>query len=111
MKRTAAAFLFAPAVAALLFASSAGLTVALVLSYGLSYALGLPVFLVLRRKKKENHVCYLAAGFFMGAVYVLIPALFDWSVEALIPALMFGCVGAMVALTFSLLRGNERQRA
>ncbi len=47
----------------------------------------------------------------MGAVYVLIPALFDWSVEALMPALMFGCVGAMVALTFSLLRGNERQRA
>jgi hypothetical protein len=111
MKRTVAAFIFAPAAAALLFASSAGILVAFVYSYLLSYALGLPVFLVLRRKRKESHVCYLAAGFAMGALYVLVPALFAWSVDALIPALMFGCVGAIVALSFSLLRGNERRRA
>jgi len=111
MKRTVAAFLLAPAVAALLFASSAGLSFALIYSYLLSFVLGLPVFLILRKKKKESHVCYLTAGFVMGAAYILVPASFYWSADALIPSLMFGCVGSIVALSFSLIRGNERRRA
>ena len=112
MRRTLLAFLVAPAAAALIFASAAGIAVAFLYSYFFSYVLGVPVFLVLRKKKKETHIYYATAGFLLGALYVLVPAVFDWWMlgrEALVAALMFGCVGAAVAISFSLLRGNERR--
>ena len=110
MKRTVAAFLIAPAVPAVAFMSSAGLGLGLVISYSLSYVLGIPVFFVLRKIKKETHACYLMAGFFMGAAYILVPALFYWSVDALLPALIFGVTGSITALIFSLIRGDKRNR-
>ena len=112
MKRTLVAFLIAPAAAALIFAVYAGVTTAFLFSYLFSYILGVPVFLVLRTIKKENHVCYVAAGFVMGFLYVFIPCLVEWrglGREMLIAGVMFGCVGFAVAFIFSLLRGHERR--
>ena len=112
MRRTLVAFLVAPAAAAFVFGPLAGAASAIVFSYLFSYVLGVPVFLLLRKLKKESHVCYVAAGFTLGMLYILAPNVFDWRKfgrDIFFTALAFGGVGAAVAISFSLLRGNERK--
>lgn len=111
MKRTIAAFIAAPSIPSVYFIPHAGAELAFGLTYFLSYLLGVPAFLFLRRIKQETHLNYALAGFVMGASYILLQALFEWFTGALLLVLMFGCVGSLTALVFSLLRGNERVRS
>lgn len=111
MNRTVAAFALAPAVAAAIFSSAAGPSVAFTLSYAVSYICGIPVFLILRKKRCEKHRCYALAGAIFGAAYVITPAILSLNVEGFIAAGLMAVVGALVALAFSLIRGNERHIA
>lgn len=113
MKRTIAAFLLAPLISASVFIPSAGAAVGVGYSYVVSYILGIPVFLVLRKKKKESHFLYGSLGFVVGSLYVIIPAIPDirtFDSNGVIAALMFATIGSSVALCFSVIRGPERKR-
>ena len=113
MKRTITAFLIAPLIPAFVFMPGAGDAVSVGYSYAFSYILGVPVFLVLRKKKKESHLLYGSLGFIVGALYVLVPAIPDvrmFDSNGAIAALMFATIGVAVALCFSIIRGPERKR-
>jgi hypothetical protein len=110
MKRTAIAFLVAPLIPAALFAQSAGFGFSLVWSYACSYVFGIPVFLILRKKKKEGHGHYAVAGSLCGAAYILAINFAD-PVPVLGVAFLFALVGGATSLCFSLICGHERRRA
>ena len=113
MKRTIAAFMIAPLIPAVVFMPSAGAVVAIGYSYAFSYILGMPVFFLFRKKKRESHLLYGSLGFVIGALYVLVPAISDirmFDSSGVIASLMFATIGAAVALCFSVVRGPERRR-
>ena len=110
MKRTVIAFLVTPLIPAAVFAQSAGLGFSLIWSYLCSYAFGIPVFLILRKKKKESHVHYAVLGFLCGAIYILAINYAD-PIPVLGAALGFALIGGITSLCFSLVRGHERRRA
>lgn len=112
MKRTTIAFAVAPLVAAILVMPFAGPILSLVFSYGLSYVFGVPVFLVLRHFHREWHLCYAGAGFTFGVLYTLCTgAVSGTRGDLLTVGTMFGMLGLLVGLSFSLIRGDERIRA
>jgi hypothetical protein len=114
MKRTIAAFIIAPLIPAVLFAAGAGILASIAYSYLFSYVLGIPAFLVLQKKRKESHLMYGMVGLVIGLLYVIIPAAISLHIfdpNALLSALLFGALGASVALSFSAIRGNERKTA
>jgi hypothetical protein len=111
MKRTVIAFLVAPLVPTLAFAHDAGFTGSFIWSYLCSYIFGIPVFLVLRKRKKESHLIYAMFGLALGALYIVAINLSDLHAETLALAAIFGVVGAVTALCFSLIRGHETKRA
>ena len=114
MKRTIIAFAVAPLIPAAVLGASGGFFDLLPYTYVFSYILGLPVFLILKTRKKERHMIYGLSGLLMGSLYVLAPALVSFNLgdpNALLSAFIFGVIGAVVALTFSLIRGDERNTA
>ena len=112
MKRTTIAFAVAPLVAAILVMPVAGPMLSLVLSYGVSYLFGVPVFLILRYFRKEWHLCYGGAGFALGALYTLCTGAMSGTIgDVLALGTMFGVLGLFVSLSFSLIRGGERRLA
>jgi hypothetical protein len=110
MKRTVIAFLVAPLVPAAVFVHDAGPTFALVWSYVCTYVFGIPVFLILRKKRKESHIRYTTLGSVCGAAYIF-AINYAEPVGVLDLALIFALVGAATAFCFSILRGHERKRA
>ena len=112
MKRTAIAFAVAPLIAAILVMPSAGPILAVVLSYGISYIFGVPVFLVLRHFRQEWHMCYAGAGLVLGVLYTLCTGAKSGTIgDVLTVGALFGLVGLLVGLSFSLIRGGERRLA
>jgi hypothetical protein len=112
MKRTAIAFAVAPLIAAILIMASAGPMLSLVLAYGVSYVFGFPVFLVLRHFRQEWHLCYAGAGFALGVLYTIFTGAMSGTIGDLMTVgTMFGMLGLVVGLSFSLIRGGERRLA
>ena len=108
--KTAFAFVAAPTVPALALGMGVGSLSILPYSYAFSLLLGLPVFFVLRAKRKETDQNYMIAGLACGFGYVVIPAVLTAMIDtnALLAAGIFAGIGAVTALTFSLIRGNEK---
>ena len=112
MKRTAIAFAVAPLIAAVPVMGSAGPMLSLVFSYGVSYVVGVPVFLVLRHFRQEWHLYYAGAGVALGVLYTLCTGAISGTIgDVLTVGTMFGVLGLLVGLTFSLIRGGERRLA
>lgn len=110
MIRTAIAFAVAPLIAAILVMPSGGPILSLMLSYGVSYIFGVPVFLALRHLQQERHLYYAGAGFALGIVYALCTGAVSGTVgDLLTVGTIFGLLGLLVGLSFSLIRGGERR--
>ncbi|HXC02229.1 MAG TPA: hypothetical protein VNU49_06220 [Opitutaceae bacterium] len=109
MKRTLIALIVAPLIPAVLFAHDAGPILSLLLSYFWSFVFGLPVFFILRRIRKEYHICYALAGFSLGFLALLLQGAIH--ISEIYGAYLFGLLGLAVALCFSLIRGKERRIA
>lgn len=107
MKRTPLAFLAAPLIPALLTWTAAGPMLAILLSYFWSLLFGVPVFLVLRKLKRERHLCYATAGFAYGLLFIVLQGSLEQS--SIAAGLFVSTLGLAVALAFSLIRGRERQ--
>jgi cell shape-determining protein MreD len=97
----------APLIPSIVFFYFAGVMSSFVYSYGVSYVLGIPTFLILRRLKKEEHLYYASAGFILGALYILVSTGPD--PQFISVAFSFGLLGFLVALCFSVIRGSERR--
>lgn len=110
MKQTPVAFLLAPLIPAVVFAHDAGPVSSVALSYFWSFVIGLPVFLILRRIKREYHLCYAVVGFSLG--FLAFFAQGDMgSKDTLLAGFLFGLIGFAVSISFSLIRGRERKLA
>ena len=113
MNRTLLAFIIAPLVPAIALMRDAGPAIALVYAYVLTLVFGVPVFLVLKRKKKESHVRYLLCGAVSAAAVMVGIFLIDGATEPklLLLSLLLAVVGAVEGLCFSAIRGNEKKAA
>lgn len=109
--KTAYAFVLAPIVPALALGAGVGSLSLLPYAYAFSLLLGLPAFFILRAKRKETNRNYILAGLVCGFGYVAIPSVVAQMADrnALIAASLFAGIGAATALTFSLIRGNEKR--
>jgi hypothetical protein len=88
------------------FIGSSG--VGALVSYGLSYTVGIAAFCVLRALKRETTVAYVGVGALLGLLYAYASAAFapgggGWSMFFTAPAL-----GMLVASTFAFIRGSEK---
>ncbi|MBS0632962.1 MAG: hypothetical protein JSS11_13685 [Verrucomicrobia bacterium] len=102
MARTGIAFLVAPLVSAAAIVHDAGPLIAGVYAYVISYFFGIPLFLILRRKKKESYLCY-AAGGAASAALVALPIVIGSGVWPFM-AILAG-IGAIEGLCFRSIRG------
>jgi hypothetical protein len=109
--KTSLAFLIAPVVPALAVGLGVGALSILPYSYAFSLLLGLPVFFILRSKRKETNRNYIIAGILCGFGYVAVPAIVTQMIDlnALFAASIFAGIGATTAITFSIIRGNEKR--
>lgn len=106
MKRTLLAFALVPLVLAAVLYRDAGAFLAVAYAYALTYLFGIPLFLFLKRRRKETHASYALAGGVSAGVLALV--LFQGVISLI--ALM-AAVGALEGLCFSLIRGQERKTA
>lgn len=113
MRRTFLAFVIAPLVPAIVLIRDAGPAIALVYAYVLTFLFGVPVFLTLKRKKKESHICYLTCGAASAASVMIVIFLINGARDPrLLPlSLVLALVGAVEGLCFSAIRGNEKNTA
>ena len=78
-------------------------------SYGLSYTVGIATFYVLRALRRETIVAYVGAAAFFGLLYAYASSGFapngdGWAMFILAPALAI-----LVAGTFAGIRGNKKR--
>jgi hypothetical protein len=113
MNRTVLAFGLAPLVSAVAIIREAGPLIALVYAYVLTYLLGVPVFLILKKKKKETHTRYALFGALAAALVGVAIFVFGGTSEPklLLLPLMLAAVGAIEGLCFSWIRGDEKKTA
>lgn len=107
MIRTGLAFLITPLISAAIIMRSAGPEFALIDAYGLTCFFGVPLFLMLRWKKRETYVCYASGGAMAAALVlglILIPA-FDFQPAAFVVVLVLSGIGAIKGLCFRAIRG------
>jgi hypothetical protein len=128
--RTVLAFVLSPAVAALLVgffgatfrdegtgptwidAFAQYFLISSLMSYGVSFTAGTSVFATLLFLKRESFGLYVACGAAFGAIYPAVLALGSKSplLEALALLGVFAGLGAVVAGSFSLIRGTPAKR-
>ena len=85
------------------------LTIASSVSYVVSWTGGTIVFLVLKKCGREGVSDYLLSGFGLGFLLPIVMGIYTWDfhVDFLIVALIYGVIGSIVAITFILIRGTR----
>jgi hypothetical protein len=109
MPRTVLAFVLSPLVPALAIVRDAGPALAFAYAYFLTYLFGLPLFFVLRKRKRESHASYAIGGAASAAcvglgLFVLSKA---QEPKLLVVAAFLSAVGAIEGMCFSLIRGQK----
>jgi drug/metabolite transporter (DMT)-like permease len=113
MKRTIAAILIAPLIPALFYMVYEPSLFYLFYSYFLSWILGIPTILILKKLKKERHWIYGLIGFLGGMLYIVAPSIFarySLYTDGLVAAILFGTYGFITALCFSFIQGKKNQK-
>jgi len=113
MNRTLLAFIIAPLIPTAALLHDAGPAIALVYSYVLTYLFGVPVYLTLKKKKKESHIRYLICGAVCAALIFVGMFFADGARDPklLLVASMLAVVGGLEGLCFNVIRGDEKKTA
>lgn len=110
MIRTSIAFLVSPLVLAAVIIGLAGPWLAGFYAYSLSFLFGMPLFFVLKWKKKESYFCYAVGGTASATlVGLVIISQSGAPVIDMILVSMFsaGIIGALEGLCFRAIRGQK----
>jgi hypothetical protein len=90
-----------------MFIETAGLGLSFIMSYSIAFLFGIPTILILKKTRKESHRLYSILGFVSGASYIILINIITIEYETMIASLLFGGIGLVTALCFSLIQGNE----
>jgi hypothetical protein len=78
------------------------------ISYGISYAIGIPAFLCLRRMHRESVLAYAAIGGVVGFLYLpVINGFIGLSLELVAISIIFALLGVTVGMSFGLIAGQR----
>jgi len=86
----------------------ANFSLALLLSYLVTCLFGIPTILILKKLNKECHLAYAAIGFLIGFICVLFSS--GINEDGLIAGAMYGTVGLLTSLCFSLIQGKKEKK-
>ena len=110
MIRTSLAFLVSPLVLAVLIVPVAGPLIAGFYAYFLSFLFGVPLFFLLRRRKRESYLCYAiggAASATLVGVVIISESGSPLGDMLLVAMFSAGLVGALEGLCFRAIRGPQ----
>ena len=80
-----------------------------VISYGISYVIGIPVFICLRRIRRETMLAYSMIGGIVGFLYLpIINGFIGLTPELVVISFFFALLGASVGASFKLIAGRTR---